>query len=117
MGRYRHMIVGRTIGWVFLAIAILCLIAAASVFGVKATGHEFGGAASLGQLWFQVNSAGLNLTQAIIQRYVWPYLWDPIIQSVLLMPLEQGLLTIAATTGAIGLVLSGLFRNRNADID
>lgn len=111
------MIVGRTFGWALLAIAVLCLIGTASVVGVKATGQEFGGAPSLGALWFQLNPSGLNLTQAIIQRYVWPYLWDPVIQSVLVMPLEQGLLTVAAVTGAAGLVLSRLFRNRDADPD
>ncbi len=109
------MIVGRTFGWALLAIAVLCLIGTASVVGVKATGQEFGGAPSLGALWFQLNPSGLNLSQAIIQRYVWPYLWDPVIQSVLVMPLEQGLLTVAAVTGGAGLVLARLFRNRDAD--
>ena len=108
------MIVGRAIGWVFLAIGILCLIAAAAAAGVKASGHEFAGASSLGALWFQAHSASLNLTQAIIQRYIWPYFWDPILQSVLVMPLERGLVTVALVTGGLGLVLSRLFRDRQA---
>lgn len=108
------MVFGRAIGWVFLAIGVLCLIGAAAAFGVKASGHEFAGASSLGALWFQVNSPSLNITQAIIQRYVWPYLWDPLLQSVLVMPLERGLVTIALVTGGIGLALSRLFRDPNS---
>jgi hypothetical protein len=40
----------------------------------------------LGQLWFQWDSASLNLTQAIIQRYLLPALWDPVIVTLLLWP-------------------------------
>ena len=103
------MAIGRTVGRAFLSVGILCLLAAAAVFGVKATGHEFAGAPSLGALWFQFHAYSLNLTQAIIQRYIWPYLWDPVLQSLLVMPLERGLVTIALVTGGIGLVLSRLF--------
>jgi len=39
---------------------------------------------ALGQLWYQLNRSSLNLVQAVIQRYIHPFLWDPIIVSVLL---------------------------------
>lgn len=41
---------------------------------------------SLGQDWFNWSVDTLNFSQAIIQRYVHPYLWDPIIQTVLQWP-------------------------------
>ncbi len=40
----------------------------------------------LGQLWFEFDSESLNLTQAIVQRYLHPFLWDPIIITLLLWP-------------------------------
>mgnify|MGYP001429841956 CR=1 FL=1 len=42
--------------------------------------------AALGELWFKIDRAGLNLAQAAIQRHVWPALWDPGIVTVLLLP-------------------------------
>ena len=40
----------------------------------------------LGQEWFNLSSGSLNLTQAVISRYVHPFLWDPVMQNILLMP-------------------------------
>ena len=40
----------------------------------------------LGLEWFNFAPASLNLSQAIVQRYVHEWLWDPVIQSILLMP-------------------------------
>ena len=39
-----------------------------------------------GQLWFELDRASLNLVQAVIERYVWAPLWDPVIASLLQMP-------------------------------
>jgi hypothetical protein len=39
---------------------------------------------ALGQLWYDLNRSSLNLVQAVVQRYLHPYLWDPIIVTVLL---------------------------------
>ncbi|WP_422364501.1 hypothetical protein [Pyruvatibacter mobilis] len=36
-----------------------------------------GGMASLGQVWFALSPETLNLSQAVIQRYISPELWDP----------------------------------------
>jgi tetrahydromethanopterin S-methyltransferase subunit E len=35
------------------------------------------GMASLGQVWFTLSPETLNLSQAVIQRYISPELWDP----------------------------------------
>jgi hypothetical protein len=42
---------------------------------------------AVGELWYQVDVGSLNLTQAVIQRYVHPLLWDPVLVSVLQWPL------------------------------
>jgi hypothetical protein len=39
---------------------------------------------ALGQLWYQLNRSSLNLVQAVIQRYIHPFVWDPIIVTILL---------------------------------
>lgn len=41
---------------------------------------------SVGELWFRIDAASLNLAQAVIQRYLLPVLWDPVIQTVLMWP-------------------------------
>jgi hypothetical protein len=41
---------------------------------------------AFGETWFRLDPASLNGAQALVQRYVHPYLWDPIIQAVLLWP-------------------------------
>jgi hypothetical protein len=41
---------------------------------------------ALGQLWFQLDVASLNFTQAITQRYIHPLLWDPVAVTILLLP-------------------------------
>ena len=48
----------------------------------------------LGQHWYQFAPQSLNAAQAGVQRHVSPLLWDPVIQSILLLPtwLVAGLL-------------------------
>ncbi len=76
------MIVGRVIGWVLLiaALAALAYDAVASLRGGGFTLH------AAGELWYMLNPDTLNMLQAGIQRRVWPYLWDPIIVTILLWP-------------------------------
>ncbi len=40
----------------------------------------------IGEHWFQFHSASLNASQAGIQRYVHPALWDPVILALLQTP-------------------------------
>lgn len=44
------------------------------------------GFASLGELWGQASAASLNLVQAIVQRYLFPSLWNPFLVTLLLLP-------------------------------
>ena len=41
---------------------------------------------ALGQLWYTVDPGSLNLLQAVVQRYLFPWLWDSAIVWVLLQP-------------------------------
>ena len=41
---------------------------------------------ALGEIWFKLHPASLNGAQAGIQRYVAPWLWEPGITSILLLP-------------------------------
>src|SRR6201987_179799 len=72
--------IGRLIGWiVFLAgLAVL----ARDVFVSIDTKHW--APIALGQLWFDLDRSSLNLVQAVVQRYIHPFLWDPIIVTILL---------------------------------
>lgn len=42
--------------------------------------------ASVGELWFALNRQSLMLLSAAVQRHVAPFLWDPVIASVLRLP-------------------------------
>ena len=41
---------------------------------------------SLGETWYRLDQDSLNLSQAIIQRYIWPAIWDPGVTTLLLWP-------------------------------
>lgn len=34
---------------------------------------------TIGRLWFDLHVGSLNLVQAIVQRYIHPSLWDPVV--------------------------------------
>ena len=53
---------------------------------------------TLGGLWYMFHRASLNASQAVIQRYIAPWLWDPTITWVLIQP-------VWATAGLPGAVL------------
>ena len=95
------MIIGRLIGWLLIAIGLMLV-------GVEALASLRAGEWApqlLGQLWFELDSGSLNFTQAIIQRYLLPMLWDPVIVSMLLWPAWIVFLVP-------GIILSVLCRNR-----
>ena len=73
------MIIGRIVGWLLLLAAGIVL--ANDVFTWYRTGALHLSAA--GELWYRLDRGSLNLVQAVVQRYVSPRLWDPVIQTVL----------------------------------
>ena len=60
---------------------------------------------ALGQLWYQLDRSSLNLVQAVIQRYIHPFLWDPIIVTILLS-------WAFAVLMILGVLLLAVFRKR-----
>ncbi len=76
------MIVCRILGWVFVLAAL------------GAVGYEVWEAVNagtwrmitLGEMWGKNHLPSLNFIQAIIQRYVAPWLWEPGIVTILLWP-------------------------------
>jgi hypothetical protein len=74
------MIVWRVIGWVVL-LAGLAVLARDVAHWVA---NKIWAPVALGQLWYELDRSGLNLAQAVIQRYVSTFLWDRIIVAILL---------------------------------
>jgi ABC-type Fe3+ transport system permease subunit len=74
------MIVGRVIGWIFLLAGAAVLVRDLLVW----IDTKHWAPIALGELWYQLNRSSLNLVQAVVQRYIHPFLWDPIIVSILL---------------------------------
>ena len=88
------MLVFRVIGYL-LALAGLGFIIVDGARSIAAGEIDF---TLLGQTWYDLDRSSLNVAQAVVQRYVHPYLWDPVIQTILGWP-----------TFAVALVLSLLF--------
>ena len=57
---------------------------------------------SLGELWFSISAPSLNLTQAVIERYLHSVLWDPVIVSILQAPAAVVLMVIALFFALMG---------------
>ncbi|MFC4351327.1 hypothetical protein ACFOW6_07215 [Fodinicurvata halophila] len=61
-----------------------------------------------GALWYSLDPGSLNLVQAVIERYLWPPLWDPALLEVLRLPAVPFFLGV----GALCLLLVRLGRRR-----
>jgi hypothetical protein len=72
---------GRILGWLFVLLGA-CFAGADLVFPPP------GGFAlrALGQWWFFIHPDSLQLVQPAIERHVAPFLWDPVILSILQAP-------------------------------
>ncbi len=73
---------GRFLGWFLLALAFIALgrdlvaIAAGETFRL----------APLGEVWFKLHSASLNMLQAGVERRIAPEVWDSVIAPALQWP-------------------------------
>ena len=94
------MIVGRVIGWLFLAAAAAALVWDV-VLWVDAGAFP---ATALGQHWYDLDTASLGGLQVVIERYIWPPLWQPV-SWILLRPTWL-------VFGIVGLALALVFRRR-----
>ncbi len=91
-------IVARIIG------GLLLLAAGLALAGVGGGG---GGALQpLGAFWYGLSPASLNLLQAVIERYVWEALWDPLLIGLLQWPAAL----VFGLSGAVVLAASFLRR-------
>jgi hypothetical protein len=95
------MIVGRVIGWIVLLAGGAVLVRDLLVW----IDTKHWAPIALGKLWYDLNRSSLNLVQAVVQRYIHPFLWDPIIVSILL----SWAFAVLMVLGALFLVL---FRKR-----
>lgn len=69
------------IGLVLLGVVVLGRDLVTGLSGAGSLGFS-----SLGELWGRGSAASLNLVQAIVQRYLFPALWDPVLVTLLLLP-------------------------------
>ena len=95
------MLVGRVIGWTSLLLGSAVLVRDMLVW----IDTKHWAPIALGQLWYDLNRSSLNLVQAVTQRYIHPFLWDPIIVSILLS-------WAFAILMVLGLLLLVVFRRR-----
>jgi ABC-type Fe3+ transport system permease subunit len=76
-------IVGAIIGWILVLLAC----AAAGLDALDAVANGAMRLRPAGEVWYKLDAPSLNLIQAVVERYIWPTLWDPIILAVLQWPL------------------------------
>jgi len=93
--------VGRLIGWIMFLAGFAVLVRDALVW----IDTKRWAPIVLGQLWYELNRSSLNLVQAVIQRYIHPFLWDPVIVTILLS-------WAFAVLMVLGVLLLIIFRRR-----
>jgi hypothetical protein len=84
--------------FVALGVAVLCLAA-----WLWVAGHDL--TLPAGQLWYTLDKGSLNLTQAIVQRYIYAGLWDSVFVPFLLLRAQTAFAILILGCGAIGAVL------------
>ncbi|MBM3517604.1 MAG: hypothetical protein FJX56_06930 [Alphaproteobacteria bacterium] len=99
------MIVGRVIAWSLAMVGLVALVA--DIARSLDAGRLI--ITPLGADWYALDRASLGLLQAGIQRYVWPYLWDPVITEVLVRPTW---LAFGALGGLVWLIVVLIARRR-----
>jgi hypothetical protein len=74
--------IGRVVAWILILVAGAVLAREAYLF------LDTGSYASIavGQLWYDIHRGSLNLVQAGLERHVHPFLWDPLLFTLLQWP-------------------------------
>ena len=72
----------RIIGYFFAILAI----ASASYEVWQAAAGTGWRILSLGEFWYKIDSHSLSVSQAGVQRYIAPWLWEPVITTILFLP-------------------------------
>lgn len=94
-------LLGRVIGYLLILAALVVVAAEAIDFATLGEWNIM----SAGELWYRIDRASLNGAQAVIQRIIAPWLWDPVIATILSGP-------AAAVLGLPGLALVVFCRRR-----
>jgi len=97
------MIIGRLLGWLITAAALMA-VGAEVIASLEANAYR---GLTLGELWYLLNRDSLNLMQAITQRYLLPILWDGMV--VLLL---QPAWIVLGVTGPVLVLLFSSRRER-----
>jgi hypothetical protein len=90
-------------------LAVIAVCAAVAAIGVYVAGA---GGVDLGTLWNSGSPGSLNLTQAVVQRYIHPAVWTEVLIPVLLMPAVGVFTPIAVVTLLFWLLLMWRRRSR-----
>ncbi len=90
-----------TLGGIFL-LAAIALLGYELALAMQAGSYRL---LAGGELWYRLSPGSLNLTQAIVQRYILPALWDPVMVTLLRWP-AWPILALA------GVILAGLGSRR-----
>lgn len=98
----------RTIGLLLLGVAVV----AATVDGARSIAASTMVVTPLGQSWYEVDVDSLNLSQAVVQRYVLPEVWDSVIFPILRLPT----VLVGAVLGSL-FMLVGLPKRRRDPLD
>lgn len=93
----------RWLGLWILAGSFVALI----VDGVRWLANQSFETTLLGEFWFWLSPGGLNITQAVIERYTLPFLWSPVMITILNLP-------VWVVGAAIGFALFGLCRKKHS---
>ncbi|MGI9433288.1 MAG: hypothetical protein ACR2Q4_00390 [Geminicoccaceae bacterium] len=95
----------RTGRWIAYLGLVLLLLALGALIYEFVVGLQFGSYRPIaaGELWFKLHAGSLNVSQAVIQRYVHPMVWDPAIITLLQWPAWS----IFGAPGAVLIVLFG----------
>jgi len=82
------------LGLAFIAIAILTLGHDAQLtFAAAEPDYR-----PIGLYWYELHRGSYNGFQVLLERYIWPPLWDPVVLSVIQWP-------VWALSGPIGILL------------
>jgi hypothetical protein len=92
-------IAGRVIGWIIFLAGLAVLVHDVLVWNDTKSWAPI----AVGQLCYNLNQSSLNLVQAVVQRHIHPFLWDPVIVAILLWRAFAVLMVL----GLVILALSG----------
>jgi hypothetical protein len=70
------------VGWALAAVAFVSLTYELLAFALTGTYRMI----PIGEVWFAVHVGSLNVVQAVVQRYLHPFLWDPLLVTLLQWP-------------------------------